>query len=151
MVISRQRGFTAIEVMIGLAISAFLMLLAIPFTMRWLDSARQMQARGDLADAVGRARSLALRNEKSLPASNAAARLMLASGVIEVRDSDDAVVWSASLPRGVTLSHLDNSTYQCSAYNSRGWLINAGGTCVKTDSRLLVKIAGQENLDVELL
>lgn len=152
MVSISHRGFTMIELMVGLALSSFLALLAIPFTMAWLDSARQMQARGDLADAVGRAKSLALRNEKSLPADEAAARLVLESGVIQVRDPDDEIVWSSALPRGVALRNYgDTADYKCSAYNSRGWLIDAGGDCTDTTARMKVKIAGQENLDVELL
>ena len=152
MVSIRQRGFTMIELMFGLALSSFLAMLAVPFTMRWLDSARQLQARGDLADAVGRARALALRNEKTLPAGVAAARLIVENDVIEVRDSDDEVVWSSALPRGVALFQLDESTaYACSAYSSRGWLIDDGADCTNTESRLWVMVDGQEKLDVELL
>jgi prepilin-type N-terminal cleavage/methylation domain-containing protein len=150
MVIARHRGFTLIELMFGLALSSFLMMLAIPFTVAWMDSARQMQARGDIVDAVGRAKALALRNERSLASDVAAAKLKVENGVIEVRDSLDVVVWSATLPRGVALRNFgDTADYECSAYNSRGWLVNAG--CAYTTPRLLVQVEGQENLDVELL
>lgn len=146
------RGFTLIELMVGLALSAMLALLAVPFTMSWMASARQIQVRGDLADAVGRAKALALRNAAERTPGEAVARVRVVDGSIEVWDVADAVrVWSAAVPSDVRLRLADRTTdYACTSFNSRGWPID-DGTCRQIDPRLALMVEGQETLDVELL
>jgi hypothetical protein len=60
-------------------------------------------------------------------------------------------VWSSELPRGVELKLDDGNDYVCSAYSSRGWLIDDEDECTDTNAKLAVMIEGQERLDVELL
>lgn len=82
MVISQARhgGFTLIELMIGVAIMALLLLAAAPFTMDWVDSARQMRARSNLIEAVGQARALAMRNPEAVSSGVAVAAVLYQPG-----------------------------------------------------------------------
>ncbi len=148
------RGFTLIELMVSLAISMMLMLLAVPFSMAWMDSARQLQARGDLVDAVGRAKGWALRNGGTEPRTwgESVARLRFSAGLLTVENAaDDAVIWSAQLPASVSLRLQGTSNaFTCNAYDSRGVAIAEAG-CDQAASRLAVTIANREDLNVEIL
>lgn len=146
------RGFTLVELMIGLALSAMLALLALPFTVSWTKSARQLQVRGDLADAIGRAKALALRNAALRLPTQAVSRVRVVDGSIEVWNVGTAArVWSAAMPSDVRLRLADRSTdYACTSFNSRGWPID-DGVCSQLDPTLALMVDGQETLNVELL
>lgn len=150
--VAGRSGFSLIELMIGLAIAALLSLVAVPFTMAWMDSNRQMQARNYVVDAVGRAKALALRNGSGRAGNAPVARIRLSGDLLGVENAASGdVLWSATLPRGVQLMLSDGLTpFNCTALNNRGLPVVPGG-CDQAASRLVVKIADQENLDVELL
>lgn len=150
--ISRKRrnaGFTLIELMFSLAIGAFLMMLCVPFGVAWMDGVRQLQARGDLVDAVGRAKSLALRNGSGRAPGETVSRVVLEDDVLSVREHDGSVLWSAELPRAVTLSTNADEPFVCTAYDSRAMAIDEDDCTLSP--RLVVKVASREELDVELL
>lgn len=56
------RGYTLIEILIVIAILCALVLMAAPLTGGWTASAASQQAEGQMREAVGRAKSVALRN-----------------------------------------------------------------------------------------
>ena len=146
----RAGGFTLIELMIGIAIMAMLLLAAAPFTKSWVDSTRQMRARSNLIEAVGHARSLAMRNPQARPAGEPIAAVLYqaeANALCVVERQDGS--WSATscLAAGKSCTDADagkkaagvawlgcivgagddlalktqaGSDFACAAYDSRG-------------------------------
>lgn len=124
-----MRGFSLVELMVTLAIVALLALVAMPFSTRWMDSDRQLQARGVLTEGVGHARALSLRNAGGSAHGAPASCLRLAAGhVLEVvrlasgeACAEGAVVWSGSLAGSIALREPGTGTpFQCVAFDSRG-------------------------------
>jgi prepilin-type N-terminal cleavage/methylation domain-containing protein len=146
----RNQGFTLIELMTAISISAMLGLLAVPMTMNWMRGSRQMQAQSDVVAAIAHARALSLRNAEGLPSGAKAASVKLSSGVLEVRDGKDAVVWTAQLPASVKLKYSDGSDFVCVAYDSRGTLVESG-SCKFLLSPMIVSTSGQGDLNAPLL
>lgn len=146
----RCGGFTLIELMLTLALAAILAMAALPMTIAWMDGVRQVQARGLLVDAVGRARALAVRNPDRLAQSQAVARVQLANdGTLSVvRNGTGAVLWSGSMPSSVQLEDSAAAPFSCVAYNSRALPVNAGG-CT-TDGLVLVQAGSREAINVQL-
>jgi prepilin-type N-terminal cleavage/methylation domain-containing protein len=149
--VMRERGFSVIELMTTLTLSALLALLAVPFTTSWVASARQLQARGDLVDAVGRARAIALRNGNAVAPGQPVARVSLINGLLTVRNVGAATtVWSTQFHPTVGLTLADGTPFNCMSFNSRGWPIN-DGTCTLVAPQLVLTATGQDNLNVDLL
>lgn len=149
--VTRARGFTLVELMVTLTLSSLIAMMAVPFTVSWVASARQLQARGDLVDAAGRARAIALRNGNLRTPAQPAARVVLENGTLTVRDIGAGVtVWSTQFHPSVSLTLNDGSAFQCMSFNSRGWPID-DGTCDVVAPHLVLWAEGQEPLDVELL
>jgi prepilin-type N-terminal cleavage/methylation domain-containing protein len=149
--VTRVHGFTLIELMVALSLSALLAMLAVPFTVSWVASARQLQARGDLVDAVGRARAIALRNGNLRGPDQPVSRVSLINGLLTVRDvGAAATVWSTQFHPTVALTLADGTPFNCMSFNSRGWPIN-DGTCSLVAPQLVLTATGQDNLNVDLL
>jgi prepilin-type N-terminal cleavage/methylation domain-containing protein len=152
-----RAGFTLVELMVALAIGALMMMLCVPFGVAWMDGTRQLQARGDLIDAVGRAKSAALRNGDGRTSGQIVSRIVLeedADGneVLSVRNEQDgSVLWSAGLPRAVSLETLAGDAFVCAAYDSRAMAIEDEDEECTLSARLVVRISSREPLDVELL
>ncbi len=146
------RGFTLIELMLALALGAILFLVAAPLTSGWISGMRQMQARGSVVDAVGKAKSIALRNASGKASDSTAARIQLAGGVLSVIDAAGGTVWSSEVPESVALKTPDGSPFECTAYNSRGvQREDSALSCTQTASRLIVGVANRGDVDVDLL
>lgn len=124
---ARARGFSLVELMVTLAIVAVLGLLAVPFTAAWVQGSRQEEVRGALAQAVGQARALALRNPAGLPPGAPAACVRRAAAALEVVQPAAAqdcaaapVVWRTPLDAGVGLHDATGAAFACVAFDSRG-------------------------------
>jgi|GEM_PF-366309 len=109
---SRPRGVTLIELMIGLFIMAMLLMAAMPFGAHWVSSNRQMEARSVLWEGVSQARAMALRNPSARRATAPAAMLRLRAGWLEVMVAGvDTPAWSAKLRDGVHLKLADQDGF----------------------------------------
>ena len=157
---TRTAGFTLVELMVTLALMAMLLLLAMPFTQRWSESNRQMQARSVLWDGVGRARAVAMRNAGQLPANEAAAVLKLVDGELQVQVSGSGdTVWKSELNKKVTLKLADkagaaSAEFSCVAFNSRGLRLPLATDCsqdVASLGRIAVELGSLEALYVDML
>ena len=122
-------GFSLIELMVTVAIAGLLAALALPFGAQWMASDRQLRARGHLVEAVGHARSLALRNPAGLPRGVPAVCVRLAGQLLEVTQlatgqacpAAGAVVWEAQLDARIHLAEAGTGTaFRCVAFDSRG-------------------------------
>ena len=156
-------GFSLIELMVTLAIVAALAMLAIPFSASWMQSDRQLQARGLLTDGVGHARALSLRNPEGLAPGAPVACLRLAVGnVLEVArlaagdacESGGAVVWRGQVHARIALAEPGTGTpFRCVAFDSRGAYADAALTpdCTRVAQLRVVGTDPGEALDVDLL
>ncbi|TBV09059.1 prepilin-type N-terminal cleavage/methylation domain-containing protein [Phytopseudomonas dryadis] len=136
-----SRGFSLVELLVTLALLAFLLMLAVPFTNTWSDSARLRDAENLLHQGIGRAKALALRNHHGMTGTRTAASLCLdgqsqrlnlyqASSAAQQADCSGAYgspVWSAQLPKAATVKSGAND-FACLALDSRG-LPTANGGC----------------------
>ncbi|GGA03244.1 pilus assembly FimT family protein [Dyella caseinilytica] len=122
-------GLTLVELMVTLALFAFLMLIGLPLTRAWVQSAHQRDASGMLIEGLGRAKALAMRNpqgftNQSLPVAVAC----LVAGQISVVavgtsgvDCSQTSDWDAQLPTDASVVQAGNGlVFQCAAYNERG-------------------------------
>ncbi|AGA89647.1 prepilin-type N-terminal cleavage/methylation domain-containing protein [Thioflavicoccus mobilis 8321] len=75
--VNGQTGFSLIELMITLLILSITLLVGVPFTGRWVQSAQVQETRSLLLQGYGQAAALALRNPLGVTGSQAAASLKL--------------------------------------------------------------------------
>jgi prepilin-type N-terminal cleavage/methylation domain-containing protein len=167
--LSRSRGVTLIELMIGLFIMAMLLLAAMPFGARWVSSNRQMEARSLLWEGVSQARAMALRNPSARRATEPAAMLRLRAGWLEVMVAGvETPVWSTQLRDGVRLKLADlegyasadalaNSShpdFDCVNFDARGVRLPGADGCADSDlalGRIAVGLSNQDPLYVDML
>jgi hypothetical protein len=148
--------------MVTLAIVAALAMLALPFGARWMDSDRQLQARGLLTEGVGQARALSLRNPLGLAGGAPVACLRMgAANLLEVTrlgTGDDCgagtVVWAGRIGHAITLAEPGTGTpFRCVAFDSRGAYAEPALAPACTQVARLRVTGGDpaEALDVDLL
>jgi prepilin-type N-terminal cleavage/methylation domain-containing protein len=174
---ARAGGFTLIELMIGITIMALLLLAAAPFTQAWVDGTRQMRARSNLLEAVGQARSLAMRNPQAI---DLAASVQGVAAVVYDKDAHELCVvsrsadgsawnicqagdWRGRITQPADLSLLagdeeDADEFVCAAYDSRGLLVASsygGMPCITPASgastEVSIRVGSQEVMHVALL
>lgn len=163
----RTAGFTLMELMVTIAIMAFLLSVGLPFTRMWVDGVRQMQARNQLLDGIGQARALALRNPASLASDQPVAMLRVVGREVQVvMPPSDTAVWAAPLHESVVLKTAGKATpsarmaklgnderFRCVAFNSRGIRLPDATNCTLplTIGRIAIGVGEQEPVHVELL
>lgn len=133
---TRHKGFTLIELMVLLVITAILAAAAIPFTVGWASGSRQMDAKNLFVQGLGQAKSLAVLNPQRVATGNPVSRLRVNNNTYQVVDvASNTVVWSARIPRDVSL-HVGNSDFSCVQFDNRGIKL-AGNGCGVQDSVVL--------------
>ncbi|WP_024889301.1 pilus assembly FimT family protein [Luteimonas huabeiensis] len=173
-----MRGFTLVELMVTIAIVAMLLLVGLPFARSWIDGTRQLQAVGQLQEAVSQARAMALRNPSGLPATIAGGTVRLelveADGArtlqVRVRDEDGdwpaQPVWTtgplphpdlafkltgpAGFPDLATF-RADGNAFSCVAFDSHGQRTDADGCALANQERVAIGIGDQALEYAELL
>jgi len=155
------RGFSLIELMVTVAIMAFLLVTGLPLTLAWMADVHQRDAANTLAEGLSRAKAIALRNPAGqIDAGVPAAMLCMSGQRLYVPTSGDVAScadanpsWKASIPTGVAVvSSLDVQPLHCVAYNNRGIPLSVpitGSTC--TTSSLNVTVGTQNALQVSIL
>lgn len=129
MVKSVSDGFTLIEMLVVVAIMAFLALIAAPFTTAWVDAARVRQSTHRLVEAMAHAKSVALRNGNSVSGDAPSSVLVVADAKLCVYDrvpsklacNGDAV-WIAETSANVA---LNGQSVQCVALNNLALQVTA--------------------------
>lgn len=157
----KSQGFTLIEVMVVVALVALLLMMALPLTREWVQSAHQRQTAGMLAEAFGRAKALALRNPQALTDQNlpGAAVCLIGKQLSVVGVGADKkltcanpAVWTQpiSSDASVVLTNT-NIPFQCSAYNERGvLLVMSLGSLSCAQASLDVNVGSEEGFNVPL-
>ncbi len=108
----KRDGFTLVEMMVTLAIIAFLGLTAVPLTQQLIHSAQVESADAQLMQAIAAARSLAMRNPGGLTDGVAAAQIDYDEETQTVSVSvpnENIVRWQAVLPPGIEITPPDGS------------------------------------------
>lgn len=108
----KRDGFTLVEMMVTLAIIAFLGLTAVPLTQRMIHSADVEKASTQVMQTIAAARSLAMRNPGGITEDAAAIVRTVYDEekdiwTLEVfwdEDEPESFVWFAELPVGVAIS-----------------------------------------------
>ncbi|WP_329741428.1 hypothetical protein [Dyella sp. A6] len=146
--------------MVTLALFAFLVLISLPLTRRWVESVHQRNAVGILIDGLGRAKAIALRDPAALiDPSTPVAAVCLVKGVISVVVADTQGIsctqtpaWSQAMPSDASvLRQWDQIPLQCVAYSERGvpLSVRVGGmTC--TQSPLDIDVGAEDAYPVSL-
>jgi prepilin-type N-terminal cleavage/methylation domain-containing protein len=160
---ARGRGFGLIELMVTVAIVALLALVALPFSARWMESDRELQARGELMEALAHARSLALRNAEGLPPGVPVTCLRVVAGPVleltkltagQVCPTAGTVAWRATLHPRLTLREAGTKApFKCVAFDSRAAAVQGAqaSTCTLAPKLQVLGGSSQEALDVDLL
>jgi len=128
-VVTRQNGFTLVEIMVAIAIIGLLAVVAAPYTASWVHEAQVGEARTVLSRAYSHAKSVALRNPDEAVGDDVAASVILSEGKVLVCQGDTAcdensAVWQGDWPSGVEFSlAFGGNEIQ---FNNRGQVLNAG-------------------------
>ncbi|HKT26595.1 prepilin-type N-terminal cleavage/methylation domain-containing protein [Dyella sp.] len=128
------RGFTLIELMVTIALVAFLLTIGIPLAREWVLSAHQRDSAGKLTEALGRAKALALRNQQGLTDQSLPTAAVCLSGQqlsVVGADTNKQVTcanqadWTAQISSDASVVRTaTNIPFQCAAYNERGVLLS---------------------------
>jgi len=115
--VTRPHGFSLIELAITLALVGVLALMVGPFTINWLVLSDIQRAKGQLVQAHGVARAVALRNRPGLIGADAVVAIEVDDTSKELRvigctrtGCDGEPLWQAQLPRGISLSFDSGAT-----------------------------------------
>lgn len=129
MVTPAQRGFTLIELLVTIAIAVFLMLVAAPLTVGWVNAAHVRQAAYRLHEGMAQAKATALRNGGAATVDQPAAMLVVEGRQLCVYASTPAAlncgagaVWRSSVEAEI---RVDGQTSQCIALNNRALQVDA--------------------------
>ena len=152
----RLKGFSLIELMVGIAIMAVVMASSVSLGGGWVDESRVTDARSQLRLAYSKARAYALRNSNAV--TTASAWMCLNNGVVYVYESttakptgpttcgDAGSVWHADLAGGTTtkveMASAANSTaFSCLGFSNRGLPVSSTltGSACTTAQTLYVK------------
>lgn len=137
---SSVAGITFIELIIVLLVLAVLAAVALPMGTDWINRAQLSETEGVFEQAIGRAKSAALRNPGGVSGEgNAASALCLAENVIslflaqgpdEPADCDGGVeaLWSANLPGNVTVQ-ANGVAFSCLCFNNQSLLLDDASAC----------------------
>ncbi|MBE1161863.1 pilus assembly FimT family protein [Dyella acidiphila] len=164
------RGLSLIELMVTLALLAFLVMVGLPLTSAWVQSAHQRDAAGMLTEGLGRAKALALRNpqgltDQSLPVAVtclSGRNLSVVAADASGADCSQSQQWGMQLPTDASIVQApllaSASTtaaaavaMQCVAFNERGIALSTSvGSLTCTSSSLNVLVGSQDAFNVQL-
>lgn len=137
---SIARGYTLIEVLIVIAILAFVVLLAAPLSGTWVSDANIQETQGQLQEAVGKAKSIALRNQMMALGGAPVAAICISNAMaLTVRKGTAGVppscvaplageqVWQTQISTKVSIKQ-SSTVVSCICFDNKG-LVTTNDTC----------------------
>lgn len=159
----KHRGFTLIEVMIVIALIAFIAVIGAPLGGGWVRQADLLEVEGDLTQAFGQARAAAMRNLPGVTGADPVAVVCVSNtGALEVRvgQRDFAVatpvltlpsctalsgevIWQTQLDTDVALTY-NGTAFSCACFSSQGLLTTTASQCTACINQhtLLATVSG---------
>ncbi|WP_286974290.1 type II secretion system protein [Pseudomonas sp.] len=158
----KTRGFTLVELMVTVTVMSVILLAAVPLTMGWSSSARQLETANLLKQGVSRAKATALRNPGGVGLESPAAALCLSNDTLSLVRQDKAgtfscspsnssySIWSAKVPEGVAVQ-VGGADFQCLAMDNRGLAVNQSGCATTAANSITVSTGGQDAIEVPII
>lgn len=128
---------TLVELLIVLLIIGLLAVAASPFTSGWVKDAKLAEGASALEEAIGRAKSVAMRNQAKVTDNTPASRLCFTDSTVKLvaltsadapttpLTCDKTKVWEASLSNVVSVKVADVD-WSCTCFSNRGIPTKAG-------------------------
>lgn len=123
------KGFTVVELLVVVTLICIFVMATTQLTGKWVEQTRLTEAQGMLERAIGQTKALAIRNPGGVFNANAAtAALCINADTIEIKSAAAGAVdcstagtqvWSAKLPKDVTVKKDANTTVSCLALFDR--------------------------------
>ena len=155
----KAQGFSLIELMIVIAILAFLVLAAAPLSGAWVQDADLHEVEGSLTQAVGRAKAAALRNYAAAENNQPVTAICIANNTVSVRERTASAAPDCATPAGTLLwqDAIDEDVsikantvaVSCMCFNNRGFLTSDSCAGCNTLSTLTLT-AGSKNVSVTI-
>lgn len=130
--------------MIVVMIIGLLAVAASPFTSEWVKEARVSEGVSAMEEAIGRAKTVAMRNAAGIKGDRPASMLCISStdrlelivptSAAQTLKCDLAPVWTVQTASTVDIK-VDNSTWACSCFNNKG-LPTVQGDCQACTQRM---------------
>ena len=151
-------GFTLIELVVTLAIMATVLMLAMPLTGSWVDSATVVESKALLQQAYSRTRATALANPGGVAGEGVAAYMCLVDSKIYVQsatlttcgeinaETNIKFDWVGNLKPNVAVDTSQRATFVCMGMSNLGMPISGalnGATC--TTDKILTVTKGEQS------
>lgn len=153
------RGYSLIELMITIAVLAFLAVVAMPMGSQWVKDSSLEETEGKIMQALGQAKASGLRNPAAktgdalvaivcIDTSTDKLWLMESTATVEANcDTTNTAtkLWQTELHEDLTVTDASNSNVTCLCTNNKGLLINSGTCSACYTGNQLKLAAGSSN------
>lgn len=156
--LSRQRGFTLIEVLITVALVGIIAVVASPLTGSIMSGSRISEAEGVLNQAVGKAKAIALRNHMGAMSDAPVAAVCISNTnqlTVEQGDSgtspscstgDGSIVWTAQMNSDVAIKTSESgapSVVSCMCFSNKALLTSSSCSGCISNTNFQLSIGSQ--------
>jgi len=121
-----QSGFTLVELVVTLVIVVLIMLVAVPFTQSWVNSASVRESKSLLQQAYSRARAMGLANANEIKDGTAAAYMCVANAKLYVQPITATTcgtdfAWTGDIKSNTSITvGTTSSIFSCMGLNNLG-------------------------------
>ena len=138
------KGYTLVELMVALTVSATVLATTIQLGRHWVEQAKISNSDGELTQGIGKAISIAVRNEQALDSLSPVSALcrsetnqlsVLKANTTELPNCasrEGTAVWASSIPDDIDIT-ANGVDMECLCFNAYGLqTTNSCGSCTTT-------------------